>query len=176
MTDRTRDTLRIATEIQRAESLEQMLSIVLRHVGAWVRYDRAAIALSDAAGNYLEWVEIDEDGRSRADSGRMVPIRPTHPLGGVMLDGKPYLRTGLAGRGPVPMDAMEESVSRLIVPLVGEFSTLGVLDVHASKEDAFTEQDLQTLAHYARLIAAALETQRDLERSRQLSLMPLRKR
>ena len=53
MTDRARDTLRIATEIQRAESLEQMLSIVLRHVGAWVRYDRAAIALSDAAGNYL---------------------------------------------------------------------------------------------------------------------------
>lgn len=167
--------LHLALEISAAESLNQILVLVLSRIDELVSFDLASIYLVDETDEQLVHKEINYRtpgyGGTRSDRGRRIPIDESNALGWVVQTGRPHLRRSLGE--PFPFERVQrenEVVSHILVPIIGHQKILGVLAVGRFEEDAFDEVDMAIASQYARLTGLAIDNRRTYEQVSELAL------
>ena len=174
MADRRDRVLDIAVAVNSAESLDDLIRVVMHRVGELMPYDRSSIALLDPSRRRLiirDLTTSDEHEDSSGDLGKRVPIDEANVLGWVFLNGRPHHRRSISEDDAYrPQQTGREAESHIIAPLIGRAETLGVLNVGRYAPGAFDESDVPLFAGYARLTAVAIENLRAYEQARESSI------
>jgi diguanylate cyclase (GGDEF)-like protein len=114
----------------------------------------------------------------RAHQGTLTPCTP--PGGRFSASEEPWSRV-ISNSGtlieknlttaPESLRLFKESASRMSIPLISFGQTLGVLTLHSSEENAFRENELQSLESVADICANSIQNAHYLERVKQLAYL-----
>lgn len=165
--------LEIATAVNSATDLDEIVRVVMDRVRELIAFDRSMIALLDPGTGMLEMHELGAGDRRDplCDPGRKVPAEPDNAVGWVVVNQRPDLRRSLAeNTGFRSVQRGEEVPSHVLVPLAGREDVFGVLGIGSFSDDAFSEDDVALFQAFARLVGVAIENLRNFERARDLGL------
>jgi diguanylate cyclase (GGDEF)-like protein len=174
MADHRDKVLDIAVAVNSADSLDDLIRVVMKRVGELVPFDRASIALKDSTSDTLilrDLTTVASNGDVQEDRGKRIPVDEGNVLGWVFLNGKPHLRCSAEDVAPFrQQQSGREMESHIVAPLLGRKETLGLLNIGSFSAGAFQAEDVPTFASYARLTAIAIENLRNYERARESSI------
>ena len=105
----------------------------------------------------------------RIPPGGRLPVR-TEPWSNVLSSGSTVVENDIRSAPPI-IKLFAESVSRMSIPLISFGQTLGVLNLHSDKPNAFRIQDFQSLESVADICASSIQNAHYVERIRQLSYL-----
>ncbi len=114
----------------------------------------------------------------RAHQGTLTPCTPPggrfstseEPWSQVISNSGTLIEKNLAS-APEPLRLFRESASRMSIPLISFGQTLGVLTLHSSEENAFRENELQSLESVADICANSIQNAHYVERVKQLAYL-----
>ncbi len=123
---------------------------------------------------------LREDGDlvMRAHQGTLTPCFP--PGGRVLTSELPWSQVIATSATVIEKDLssatevfrlFKESASRMSIPLISFGQTLGVLTLHSSRPNAFTEMELQSLESVADIFANSIQNAYYVERVKQLAYL-----
>lgn len=171
---RDKTILDIATAVNGAEDLDELVRVVMKRVGELMPFDRASVALKDAASGMLVLHDLTatvSNGDVAEDRGKQIPVTQDNVLGWVFLNGEPHLRRSDADVARFqPAQSGREVVSHIVAPLLGRKGTLGLLNIGSFTPQAFGLEDVPLFSSYARLTAIAIENLRNYQRARESSI------
>ena len=166
--------LDIATAVNGAGNLDELIRVVMKRVGELMPFDRASIALKDPASEMLVLHDLTgtvSNGDVAEDRGKEIPLTRDNVLGWVFLNGKPHLRRSDDDVARFqPAQGGREVISHIVAPLLGREGTLGLLNIGSFTAQAFRREDVPLFSSYARLTAIAIENLRNYERARESSI------
>lgn len=173
MTSREADLLGIATEVNAAESEDEIVRIVVRRVGEVIPHDRAAVALADPERRELRLRDVAVEGSVETPKVRRIPLERSNLVGWVALEKEPHLRRSLAeSDGFETQQRDREAESHILAPLLArEGECLGVLTLGSYEEAAFDAGDVELFRRYARLTGVALDNLRNYRRASALAVV-----
>ncbi len=171
---RDKELLDIATAVNGAANLDELVRVVMKRVGELMPFDRASIALKDPASEMLVVHDLTgrvPNGDVDADRGKKIPPTRDNVLGWVFLSGRPHLRRADVDVARFqPAQGGREVISHIVAPLLGREGTLGLLNIGSFTAQAFRPEDVPLFSSYARLTAIAIENLRNYERARESSI------
>ncbi len=155
---------------------ERLLSAVSASIQRAVPHDCAELAVHDPSANVLRARFLEGTGQPAGPSHETVLPLEGSAAGAAFTSRQPLLLAKLEGEGLKPETFRHLSArgvhSGCWLPLMHEERPIGTLMVASHRESAFTERDLEILAHIAGQVAAAVANaitfQRMAERSHKL--------
>ncbi len=154
--------LKAATEVGRAvatlHDLDRMLTIVTRLISESFGFYHVGIFLIDSAGEYAVLRAANsEGGQKMLARGHRLSIGQQGIVGYVTMRREPRisLNVGLDSAHYVNPD-LPDTRSEIALPLIVGGNLLGALDVQSVAENAFTQQDVETLQVLADQVAIAI--------------------
>jgi len=181
----------IALENARLYSLERQRARQLEAINTIAQQSTAVMDLEDLLTRVCSVIQqafqvsqvslfLREEGDLviRAFHGELTPCFapggrfPTtqHPWSEVMGSSGTVIETDLS-TAPESFRLFKESASRMSIPLISFGHTLGVLTLHSSKENAFRENELQSLESVADICANSIQNAHYVERVKQLAYL-----
>jgi len=181
----------IALQNARLYSLERQRARQLQAINAIAQQCTAVMDLEDLLARVCSVIQrafqvqhvslsLREDGDLvlRAHDGSLTPCLP--PAGRLPGDCEPWSEVLASGTTVIENDLSNsshafrlfaESASRMSIPLISFGQTLGVLTLHSSERNAFSDQDLQPLEAVADICASSIQNAHYVERIRKLSYL-----
>ena len=161
--DKLRMLHHITKTISRSLDLDELLTLVMDTLDSLIPYD--------AAGIYL--IEHDETGespyifKSKVVRGYEISFDLIEPrlrigegfIGNVAKTGKPIL-SGNVHEDKRYFHAREKTRSEMVAPIISNDEVIGVFDLEADVENAYTDDDLQVLLMLASQVAIIIEKMR----------------
>ena len=170
VSDSCRRILEVAVAVSAANSVEEILKLVIALVGELIPHDRANISLIDRATSTLEILELDVRA-GVSERGKRLPLDASTVLGWVALNRRTHVQSTLAPHAAfAPVQVSQQVSSHIITPLLGRTDVLGVLTIGCYRESAFDEPAVALFQSYARLVALAIENLRLYGEARQLAI------
>ncbi len=169
--------LQAATEIaQTCSSIlneEELLTEAARHILARLSatgvYHVGLFLLDEEHGQAVLKAATGEVGRLALEMGYQVQLDESSIIGECLTSRQPRLRSDIGARGtrfgPIPMP---HTRSELVLPLRSRGTVLGALDVHSTRENAFSEPDIAVLQTIADQVAIAIDNARLFSRTETL--------
>jgi diguanylate cyclase (GGDEF)-like protein len=148
---------RFCRRLARTQTAEELYALILRSLAAQVSADVGALALYNDASQRLSIVKTLGYPHELVDHLRIAPGEGV--LGTVFSTGRAAIADGTELDRPRRLRYRTDSF--LVVPLIGQASTLGVLSFTDRRDgQPFTQQDLSALRLMADPAALALTTQK----------------
>jgi sigma-B regulation protein RsbU (phosphoserine phosphatase) len=158
--DKLRMLHHITKTISRSLDMDELLTLVMDTLDSLIHYD--------AAGIYL--LEPDETGesqyvfKSKVVRGYEISFDLIEPrlrigegfIGNVAKNGKPIL-SGNVHEDTRYFHARDKTKSEMVAPIISNDEVIGVFDLEADVENAYTDDDLQVLLMLASQVAIIIE-------------------
>jgi formate hydrogenlyase transcriptional activator len=163
---RERDHWRLLLDINNAVvfhlNMKELLSSISASLHDLMPHEAAGVALYEPEQNHLRMMVLVKGLSAQNDlfnEGELIPVEGT-PTGLVFSSGKPLLL-----RRPDPEKFPADRTqfmpggrrSSCVVPLISHGRKIGVMGIGSSKEDAYTEDNLELLIYISGQVAIAVE-------------------
>jgi GAF domain-containing protein/methyl-accepting chemotaxis protein len=157
---------RVATSILDPDDLlSRVANLIVEEFG----YYYSAIYLLDQSG---AWADLKAatggTGQVFLESGRRVEVTNANVIGTAIRSRKAQVLVDVGEKAvkfEVPL--LPYTRTELVLPLMVGDQVLGALDVHSSKEAAFSEQDIETLQNMANQVSISLDNARLFQETHQ---------
>lgn len=163
---------RVATStLDPDEIINRVVNLITEELG----YYYSAIYLMDNSSKWLELIDASgEAGRVLKESAHRLEITKTNTISRSIRNRKAQVARGVNEEASrLDYSLFPYTRSEISLPLYVGDRILGALDVHSSQEDAFSEQDTETLQNLANQVAISLDNARLFQETNQ-SLLEIR--
>ncbi|MCX7680414.1 MAG: GAF domain-containing protein, partial [Anaerolineae bacterium] len=138
--------------------LDHLSPMGVYHVGLFLRDEEHGYADLKAA--------TGEAGRLALELGYQVQLDDSSLIGQSIISGQPRFISNVGARGTsLGQIPMPHTRSELILPLRSRGIVLGALDIHSTRESAFSESDIAVIQTIADQVAIALDNARLFSRT-----------
>lgn len=171
-TEQLRTVAEISPSFASLEGLNELLPKITERISKALNVYHVGIFLVDEDGEYaILRAANSEGGQQMLEQGHRVKVGQTGIVGYVCAFGKARIALDVGNDAffATSLD-LPETRSELALPLKLREKTIGVLDVHSSKQVAFTNDDIDTLSLLAGQVAVAIQNARLFEQTQRALL------